>query len=222
MLEVAATLGYVRETNYGRLFDVRVEATPANLAFTGLPISPHTDNPYRDPVPTLQLLHCLVNAADGGESGLLDGFRAASLLRAEDAAAFDCLTSTPAPFSYSDTSTDLRATRPMIALDPAGRIREVRFNSRSLQPMRPRRRRAAAGGRGDAGVLHRLPGVRLVLLRPGLTLRLPLEPGDCLIFDNTRILHSRTGFAATGQRHLQGCYADIDGLSRPRPSWPGT
>jgi gamma-butyrobetaine dioxygenase len=38
-----------------------------------------------------------------------------------------------------------------------------------------------------------------------------LDPGDCLVFDNTRILHSRTGFAATGNRHLQGCYADLDG-----------
>jgi hypothetical protein len=27
----------------------------------------------------------------------------------------------------------------------------------------------------------------------------------------TRVLHSRTGFTATGHRHLQGCYADIDG-----------
>jgi len=24
-------------------------------------------------------------------------------------------------------------------------------------------------------------------------------------------LHSRAGFAAAGNRHLQGCYADIDG-----------
>jgi len=52
VLAVARSLGYVRETNYGRLFDVRVEATPANLAFTSLAIAPHTDNPYRDPVPT--------------------------------------------------------------------------------------------------------------------------------------------------------------------------
>jgi alpha-ketoglutarate-dependent taurine dioxygenase len=41
--------------------------------------------------------------------------------------------------------------------------------------------------------------------------------GDCLIFDNTRVLHARTAFAApsegeTGERHLQGCYADLDGL----------
>ena len=55
---VAATFGYVRETNYGRVFDVRVEASPANLASTGLALSLHTDNPYRDPVPTVQLPHC--------------------------------------------------------------------------------------------------------------------------------------------------------------------
>jgi gamma-butyrobetaine dioxygenase len=61
VLAVAETFGYVRETNYGKLFDVRVEPDPNNLAFTSVAITPHTDNPYRDPVPTLQLLHCLVN-----------------------------------------------------------------------------------------------------------------------------------------------------------------
>ena len=35
----------------------------------------------------------------------------------------------------------------------------------------------------------------------------------CLIFDNTRILHWRTGFTGTGDRLLQGCYADLDGLA---------
>jgi gamma-butyrobetaine dioxygenase len=31
--------------------------------------------------------------------------------------------------------------------------------------------------------------------------------------DNLRVLHGRTGFAADeGERHLQGCYADRDGL----------
>jgi gamma-butyrobetaine dioxygenase len=40
VLDVAAGFGYVRETNYGKLFDVRVEASPKNLAFTGLPITP--------------------------------------------------------------------------------------------------------------------------------------------------------------------------------------
>jgi hypothetical protein len=55
------------------MFDVRVKPHPNNLAFTGLTITPHTDNAYRDPVPTVQLLHCLSKAAEGGERPLLVG-----------------------------------------------------------------------------------------------------------------------------------------------------
>ena len=212
VLEVAASFSYVRETNHGRLFDVRVEATPANLAYTGLPIGPHTDNPYRDPVPTIQLLHCLANAASGGQSGLLDGFRAAAQLRAEDPASFECLTRTPVTFAYADATADLRATRPMIEVNPAGLIRGVRYNSRSMQAMRPRAGATpfhAAEEMREFYLAYR--AFAAILLRPYLTLRFDLGPGDCVVFDNTRLLHSRTGFAAAGMRHLQGCYTDIDG-----------
>jgi gamma-butyrobetaine dioxygenase len=206
VLEVAGAFGYVRETNYGRLFDVRVEATPVNLAFTGLPITPHTDNPYRDPVPTVQLLHCLSNAVEGGESGLVDGFHAAALLRAEDPDAFELLARTPVTFQYGDAGTELTASRPMIGLDPLGRIREVRFNNRSLRPIRLPYEQAEvfyAAYRAFAEILY----------RPELQVNFRLGPGDCVIFDNTRILHARTGFADTGDRHLQGCYADLDGFA---------
>jgi len=39
-----------------------------------------------------------------------------------------------------------------------------------------------------------------------------LEPGECFIVDNTRVLHARKGYSGTGTRWLQGCYADKDGL----------
>ena len=48
---VVDLFGYVRETNYGRVFDVKIEPDPANLAFTSRRIGMHTDNPYRDPGP---------------------------------------------------------------------------------------------------------------------------------------------------------------------------
>lgn len=206
VLTVAASMGFVRETNYGRLFDVRVEATPDNLAFTGLPIAPHTDNPYRDPVPTVQLLHCLVTATDGGDTGLVDGFMAARMLRAENPSAFAILSRTPVQFAYSDATAELRATRPMIGTDPLGRIREIRFNHRSLQPVRLPPREAAA-----FYAAYRAFGE--MVRRPELMLTFRLVPGDCLVFDNTRVLHARTGFAATGPRHLQGCYTDLDGVA---------
>jgi gamma-butyrobetaine dioxygenase len=210
VLDVAASMGYVRETNYGRLFDVRVEATPANLAYTGLPIAPHTDNPYRDPVPTVQLLHCVATAVEGGNSGLVDGFLAAALLRAEEPSAFEILTRTPVTFAYRDATTELRATRPMIGVDPRGRIREVRFNNRSMQPPRPGR--DGSPERTDA-FYAAYRAFAEVIGRPDLMLTFRLGPGDCMVFDNTRVLHARTGFSATGRRHLQGCYADLDGVA---------
>ncbi|HEY6786021.1 MAG TPA: TauD/TfdA family dioxygenase [Trebonia sp.] len=216
VLAVAATLGYVRETNYGRLFDVRVEPSPDNLAYTSREILPHTDNPYRDPVPTIQLLHCLRDAAGGGGTLLIDGFAAAALLREEDPAAFAVLTATPWPFAYTDAGTELRACQPLIGTDPRGRIREVRLNGRSMQPLHGPAEQVAAAY--DAY----LAWARL-LRRPELAIRTRLAPGDCLIFDNTRILHARTAFTVpaaastaaggTGGRHLQGCYADLDGLA---------
>ncbi|MGW1881851.1 2-trimethylaminoethylphosphonate dioxygenase [Streptomyces sp. NPDC001970] len=206
VLDVARTFGYVRETNYGELFEVRVEADPNNLAFTGARITPHTDNPYRDPVPTLQLLHCLTNAAQGGDSGLVDGFHAAALLRHEDPEAYDVLTRVPVPFAFADDRSELRAHRPLIGTDPAGRIREIRFNNRSIGTLHQ-----------PADVLDAFYAAYRrfgeLLLRSELQLEFRLTPGDCLIFDNTRLLHARTAFAESGDRHLQGAYADIDGLA---------
>ncbi|TVZ05816.1 gamma-butyrobetaine dioxygenase [Trebonia kvetii] len=209
VLRVAETFGYVRETNYGRLFDVRVVADPANLAFTSREIAPHTDNPYRDPVPTLQLLHCLRSADIGGDSGLVDGFAAAAELRRTDPASFAVLTSTSWRFEYADNTAELSAIQPLISLTPGGRIAAVRLNNRSMQPLRlPYAQAEAAYDAYRAWAT--------LLGRPEFRLTLRLAPGDCLIFDNTRLLHARSAFAVpeggTGERHLQGCYADIDGL----------
>ncbi|WP_228566117.1 TauD/TfdA family dioxygenase [Nocardia sp. SYP-A9097] len=204
--QVAETFGYVRETNYGRIFDVRVEPNPVNLAFTGLAITPHTDNPYREPVPTLQLLLCLHNAAEGGDSGMVDGFAAAAELRETDRAAFDVLTSTPVTYRYHGDGTRLAAVVPLIGLDAEQRIREIRFNNRSMEvpPADPARVRAFyTAYRSFAELLY----------KPQAQLNFRLDTGDCLIFDNTRALHARTAFAAAGGRHLQGTYADLDGLN---------
>ena len=77
LCKVVDLFGYVRETNYGRWFEVRAEVNPNNLAYTNLGLQAHTDNPYRDPVPTLQVLACIENTVEGGESSVVDGFAVA-------------------------------------------------------------------------------------------------------------------------------------------------
>jgi gamma-butyrobetaine dioxygenase len=203
VLAVAKVFGFVRDTNYGDLFEVRVEENPANLAFSALPITPHTDNPYRDPVPTIQLLHCLTNAAEGGDSGLVDGFRAAAALRREQPDAFDILTRTPVTFRYLDADAELAATNPLIGLDAVGRIKQIRFNNRSMRPV-------ALPPDEITPFYAAYRAFAELLYRDEARLDFRLEPGDCVVFDNTRTLHARTGFTASGQRHLQGCYADLD------------
>ena len=138
LCRVAELFGYVRETNYGRWFEVRAEVNPSNLAYTNLGLQAHTDNPYRDPVPTLQLLACLENSVEGGESTVVDGFAIAGELQREDPEWFRLLSTHPAPsHEYTgSTGVRLKAKRPMIELAPDGELIAIRFNNRSTTACR--------------------------------------------------------------------------------------
>ena len=204
ILKIVETFGFVRTTNYGDLFDVRVEADPNNLAFTSLAIMPHTDNPYRNPVPTIQLLHCLETTVEGGESGLVDGFLVASTLREIDPDSFDILTSTNFLFKYESATVDLQSHSPIIELTAEGQITGIRWNDRSISPpLEPE---------NSIEIFGAMRAFAKIANDPEMEIKFHLEPGDCVIFDNTRLLHSRTAFESTGSRHLQGAYADLDSL----------
>jgi gamma-butyrobetaine dioxygenase len=207
LLEVAALFGYVRETNYGRYFEVRTEVNPTNLAYTGLGLQAHTDNPYRDPVPTLQILYCLENSAKGGENMVVDGFRAAERLREENARGFDLLTRYCARFEYAGSSdVRLRSRRPMIELAPDGELTCVRFNNRSAAAITD----VPFEDMADYYAAYRRLGE--IIDDPSMEVTFKLSPGESFIVDNTRVLHARKGYSGAGSRWLQGCYADKDGL----------
>jgi len=204
--QVVALFGHVRETNYGRWFEVRTEVNPVNLAYTGLGLQGHTDNPYRDPTPTLQLLYCLENSVDGGLSILTDGFAIAQRLRDEDPQGFELLTKYCARFEYAgDAKTRLRTRHPMIELAPDGELRAIRFNNRSCAPITD----VPFDDMQAYYAAYRRFGE--LVDAPDMQITFKLAPGECVVFDNTRLLHARTGFSSNGARWLQGCYADHDG-----------
>ncbi len=207
LVDVAALFGYVRETNYGKWFEVRTEVNPANLAYTGLGLQAHTDNPYRDPVPTLQILYCLENSAAGGDSQVVDGFAAALRLRTEDPHGFELLTRYCARFEYRGTGdVHLVSRKPMIELTPDGQLIGVRFNNRSAAPITD----VPFDDMADYYAAYRRLGE--IIDDPAMAVGFKLEPGECFIVDNTRVLHARRGYSGSGNRWLQGCCADKDGL----------
>ena len=207
LCKVAELFGYVRETNYGRFFEVRAEVNPNNLAYTNLGLQAHTDNPYRDPVPTLQILACLENSVEGGDSIVVDGFKVVERLKAENPRGFELLSGHAARFAYEGSAgVRLRAKRPMIELGPDGELLAIRFNNRSL---------AAATDVPYEDMADYYAAYRRfaeLIEDPAMEVTFKLKPGELFIVDNTRVLHARKSFSGTGKRWLQGCYADKDGL----------
>lgn len=206
ILEATAQIGYVPETNYGRVFDVRAVPQPENLAYSDLGLGLHTDNPYREPVPGFQALHTMLAAPDGGDSLFADGFAIAEHLRETQSEAFATICATPVPFFYQAPGVDLYAERPLIELNCAGVVAAVTYNNRAVGPLHLQAAQCPAyyaAYRKFAALLR----------EPRLQMATRLKDGDLAVFDNRRILHGRTGFAsAQHPRHLQGCYLTRDSV----------
>lgn len=202
---LARHFGFVRDTNFGPIFDVITKPQPIDLAYTGRPLSAHADNPYRRPIPGIQLLHCLANTVEGGLSTVVDGFAVARAIEGESPELFAALTGTPVRFRYEAGGSIMENWGPLVELDGDGHLVRVRFSTRvDYVPAH------------EPGALDRYYRARRRFYQlandPAFQIRYTFEPGMLLIVDNHRILHGRTGFDhAAGHRHLQGCYIDHDG-----------
>ena len=207
LIQVADLFGYVRETNYGKWFEVRSEVNAINLAYTNLGLQAHTDNPYRDPVPTIQILYCLENSASGGDSTVVDGFNAAIHLKDKNPDYFNLLSKYRARFEYNgNKGAHLQSRRPMIELSPDGELIAIRFNNRSAAPI------TDVPYEDMENYYKAYRAFSNIINDHTMAVNFKLNPGECFIVDNTRVLHARTAYSGAGTRWLQGCYVDKDGL----------
>ncbi|NDH88093.1 MAG: hypothetical protein EBY61_05585, partial [Actinobacteria bacterium] len=161
------------------------------------------DQPYRKVQPGIQLLHCLANEAEGGESVLVDGLAATEAMRREQPDLYDALATIEVDFRY-DMGTDVVIDRhPVVQLDSAGRFRQLRFNTKLDFPI------PADGADLDAWYAGRR-WLAAWMDDPAHQAAFRLGRGDLMFMDNHRVLHARTAFDPTsGHRHLQGCYGPV-------------
>ena len=207
VIKIAKLFGYIRETNYGKWFDVKSKLNAVNLAYTNLGLQAHTDNPYRNPVPTMQILHCLKSSTKGGDSKVVDGFKAALRLKKENKNYFNLLSKYCSRFEFKGKkNVHLKSRFPMIELSPDNELRAVHFNNRSIAPITD----VPYNDMADYYKAYRK--FSSIIDDPDMAITFKLIPGECFILDNTRVLHARTAYSGTGSRWLQGCYADKDGL----------
>ena len=204
IVNFANSIGSIRRTNFGEFFNVKSKPNPNDLAYTSLPLAPHTDNPYRKPVPCIQLLHCIENEVGGGLSTLVDGLAVTEELKKEHPIFFQILTEIKVRFQFIDDNVVLEDWAEMIQLDENKRLKQVRFSPRlDFVPLMDKEKlELYYAARNKISEMYNSEKFRI---------EFKLKPGDLLMMDNYRLLHGRTEYNANeGNRFLQGCYIDYD------------
>ena len=204
IVKFANSIGSVRRTNFGEHFNVKSKINPNDLAYTTLNLSPHTDNPYRNPVPCIQLLHCIENEVSGGYSTLVDGYTVTENLKKEDLDAYKILTEVKVRFKFTDKNVVLEDWSELIQLDNEKNFKQVRFSPRlDYVPMLEKDKLDQYyKARKKLSDLYNSEKNRI---------EFKLAPKDLIMMDNYRVLHGRTKYdPKEGNRFLQGCYIDFD------------
>lgn len=200
--QVARKVGFLRETNFGREFEVKSKPNPNNLAYTSFALPLHTDLTNQELPPGYQFLHCLSNEADGGGSIFCDGFAVAEDLRLADEAAFNLLVNTLTPFRFHDDDYDIRGRKALINLDHQGRVNEICFNPHLANTLDLEPELIQAYYRAYQTFMK-------MTKSRNYSVSIMLCAGEMAVFDNRRILHGREAFdPQSGPRYLHGCYVD--------------
>lgn len=93
--KIANRVGFIKKTHYGEEFIVRAKENTSNVAYLSTPLQMHTDLPYYEYKPGINLLHCLVQSESPGAFNLLaDGFYVSERLKTEYPDAYKVLTET--------------------------------------------------------------------------------------------------------------------------------
>lgn len=202
----ARTVGHVREVAFERVHEVRHDPAGYNVAHTPAELKPHTDMPSYDWPPSVQLLHFLTNRARGGESTLVDGWAALAELRRDAPGHFATLCRVPVPYQLFSEDEDTWAENPMVTLDTDGEVRLLRFSNQLAQPLAVPFEEVESfydAYRHLAGILD--SGRYRASFRSG--------DGDLVTVHSHRVLHGRLPYdPASGSRHLQDVYMDVDDL----------
>ena len=204
IVNFANSIGSIRRTNFGEFFNVKSKPNPNDLAYTSLSLAPHTDNPYRNPVPCVQMLHCIENEVSGGHSTLVDGFTVTERLKKDFPEYYKILAEIKVRFQFIDQNVILEDWAEMIKLDENGDFKQVRFSPRlDFVPLMDKEKLDLFySARKKISELYNSENLRI---------EFKLSPGDLLMMDNYRLLHGRTIYDANeGNRFLQGCYIDYD------------
>ena len=205
---VASRYGPIRETSYGKVFDLVSRPDARVAGETARAQIPHTDEPFRYSPPGFIFFHAIrTGAGSGGTSLMVDGFHVAELMRKRTPELFGLLARHGVTFHREHAGeVFFSAEAHVISLDASGAVSGIRYNDRCLAPQ------TAPLDRIDE-LTEALAELTRLICDPQNQFQHQLQPGEVLVFDNQRVLHGRSAFDPTlAVRHLRSCNIDRDGV----------
>lgn len=220
VIQTANRIGPLKNTFYGETWDVRSVSNAKNVAYTDVHLGFHMDLLYMQQPPRLQLLHCLRASEKGGISLFTDSYRAMQQLFELDRSAFWTLVDTPVNFHYDNDSHHYFRSRRTFQLQEG--VTKIPENTKRVWDYMeavnwaPPFQAPFNHTKGDVALAKRVRAwheaaqvFRDLTELNWAVYGQQMKPGECVIFDNRRILHARTAFAG-GERWLRGAYLDDD------------
>ena len=211
--DIGLRIGNLKDTLYGRTWDVKSIAQAKNIAYTHQFLGLHMDLLYTENPPKLQLLHCLKNSCEGGSSLFSDSFFAATSIREESPRSYDHLKTYKTTYHYYNGGHHYEQSRETIVESEKTRqIATVNWSPPFQAPFVLHQgiisRRSTT--RFEA-YMKALKAFATHIEAPENIHEYRIKEGECVIFDNRRILHARRAFDVnSGERWLKGAYLDGD------------
>ncbi|CAG9979540.1 unnamed protein product [Clonostachys byssicola] len=204
IVEITTRMANIRETFYGRTFDVRAKPNAENVAYTSGYLGLHQDLLYLQPPPKIQVLHCMDNSCSGGESLFSDADRVGRMMWAlRDQAPIKNLTHTNVLYGYEKYGHRYMRARQLLNANTSSTqvYGGVYWSPPFQKPFR-------GGGRDLKSWIEGAQIFEAMVNEDSATYETKMEPGEAVFFDNMRVLHGRKAFDAAGggSRWLRGAY----------------
>ncbi|ODQ79268.1 hypothetical protein BABINDRAFT_25071, partial [Babjeviella inositovora NRRL Y-12698] len=208
-------VGHIRETFYGKLFDVKTEPNAKNLAFTANKLPLHADLMYYEAPPGIQILHALQNSTKGGENVFCDAFLGAQHVKEMDPTAYEALKTVPINFhKIGHDDQYFSFSRPIVVENLEGGLTQVNYSPANMAPFEFGI--TSANPEEENIFKDFLRGLKIFeqfINDPVNQIVVKTKEGSAVVFNNRRVLHTRKKYQETEKesfRWLKGAYLDMD------------
>eukprot|EP01080_Neovahlkampfia_damariscottae_P002188 gene2188-2052_t len=195
----------VIDTHFGKVEDLmpnnKTNKNNDQLGYTFDKVDLHTDQPFIEKPPSMQLLHCIKRAEEGGGNRICNVKLAVQELKKRNYKYFKLLSTIPVHFKRRQKEFQSDFISPILKVDSNDNLIQIRYSYFTMAPFNIKFNEMIS-------FYEAFQEFDSILHDDSFSHKIQLNAGDYLVYNNHTCVHARDAFK--GDRHLRGIYLDID------------